>query len=72
MTSVDVKQGSGYFNKSEALHLSFSSNTRILPITLDDNAMRKGEPSGIGMWASTSGRKHRDKGSPFPLKSWAP
>lgn len=48
LTSGDAKQRSGYFNTDNALYLSFSSNTGIPSITLDDDAMRNGELSGVG------------------------
>lgn len=43
---IDVKQRSGYSNRNKAPCLSFSSNTRIPPITLDDDDVRKDEPHG--------------------------
>lgn len=51
LTSRDAKQRSGYFNTDNAPDLSFSSNTGIPSITLDDDAMRNSERSGVGMWA---------------------
>lgn len=46
LTSMDVKQRSGYFNKTKALYLPFSSKTRIPAITSYDDAVRKDEPAG--------------------------
>lgn len=76
LTSRDAKQRSGYFNTDNALDLSFSSNTGIPSINLDDDAMRNSELSGVGMWAGACTRvcapERENMRIKFPLKSQVP
>lgn len=73
---MDAKQRSGYFNTDNALYLLFSSNTGIPSITLDDDAIRNRELSGVGMWAGACtcvcAPERENMRIKFPLKSQAP